>query len=121
MNTKARPAVEPVAASSHWERIAAMPRFRALTRSRLRFIVPATVFFLVYYFALPVLTGWMPELMGRKLFGSTSLAYLFALSQFPMAWIVAALYLRAAARYDRAARQVLADAGFGASQEDDQR
>ena len=32
--------------------------FRELERSKVRFIVPATLFFLVYYFALPVLVGF---------------------------------------------------------------
>jgi uncharacterized membrane protein (DUF485 family) len=38
--------------------------FRRLLRSRRAFIAPATLFFLTYYFALPVLTGYRPELMG---------------------------------------------------------
>jgi len=36
-----------------------------------------------------------------------NIAYLFALSQFFMAWIIAALYVRAAARFDRMAADVL--------------
>jgi uncharacterized membrane protein (DUF485 family) len=39
--------------------------------------------------------------------GPVNLAYLFALSQFFMAWIIAALYVRAAARFDRMARGVI--------------
>ena len=35
-----------------------------------------------------------------------NLAYLFALSQFFMAWIIAALYVRAAAKFDKMAREV---------------
>lgn len=90
-----------------WGRLAATAAFAALLVSKRRFIVPATLFFLVYYFALPVLNGYFPELMGRKIFGHLSLAYVFALTQFPMTWILAALYLRAAARFDRAAAAVL--------------
>lgn len=91
-----------------WEAIAAGKDFRALLRSKAQFIVAATAFFLIYYFALPVLSGYWPALMGRKVMGQFSLAYLFALSQFPMAWLVAALYLRAASRFDREAAAVLA-------------
>jgi uncharacterized membrane protein (DUF485 family) len=39
--------------------------------------------------------------------GSVNLAYLFALSQFFMAWIIAGLYVRAANRFDRMSRDVL--------------
>ena len=91
-----------------WERMAASGAFQELLRAKRRFIVPATVFFLVYYFALPVLTGYWPELMARKILGQFSAAYVFALSQFPMAWILAGLYLRAAGRFDRAAGAVVA-------------
>ena len=36
-----------------------------------------------------------------------NIAYLFALSQFFMAWVIAALYLRAAARFDKLERRVI--------------
>lgn len=90
-----------------WERVAAMPEFGRLLRAKAAFIVPATLFFLVYYFALPVLVGWFPGLMRTRV-GPVNLAYLFALSQFFMAWIVAFLYLRKAARFDAQADAVLA-------------
>ena len=92
-----------------WNRVAATARFRALVKTKLRFIVPATIFFLVYYFALPILVGYAPELMNRKVFGSINLAYLFALSQFFMAWVIALLYVRAASRHDRMAQDVVGD------------
>jgi uncharacterized membrane protein (DUF485 family) len=60
-----------------------------------------------YYFALPVLVGYAPLLMETKVLGEVNLAYLFALSQFFMAWILAALYLRAAGRFDEMAKRLL--------------
>ena len=56
-------------------------------------MIPATVFFVVYYFALPVLVGYAPEFMSRKVLGAVNWAYLFALSQFFMAWIIAWAYV----------------------------
>jgi len=84
-----------------WSRVTQMPEFRAMVRAKLRFIIPAVIFFVVYYFALPVLVGYAPGLMSKKIFGVINIAYLFALSQFFMAWIIAVLYLRAAARFDK--------------------
>jgi uncharacterized membrane protein (DUF485 family) len=83
-----------------WERIAATPEFRTLLAKKRRFILPATIFFIVYYFALPVLVGYFPDLMARKVVGALNIAYLFALSQFVMAWVLAWLYVRAAERFD---------------------
>lgn len=94
-----------------WDRIAAMPEFRALLAAKARFIVPATIFFLIYYFLLPILVGWYPEAMKKPLLGPLNGAYLFALSQFAMTWIVAILYTRVAAKYDRAAAEILTKAG----------
>ncbi|MFM8468717.1 MAG: DUF485 domain-containing protein [Limisphaerales bacterium] len=89
-----------------WEGIAAQAEFKALLAAKLKFIVPATLFFVVYYFALPVLVGWFPELMEKRL-GPVNLAYLFALSQFFMAWILAYVYLRKAAQFDDQAHAIV--------------
>ena len=97
---------EPTSSAS-WERVAAMAEFKALLAAKLKFIVPATVFFLVYYFALPILVGYAPHLMETKVLGVVNLAYVFALSQFFMAWILAALYLRAAGRFEEMAKEVV--------------
>jgi uncharacterized membrane protein (DUF485 family) len=92
-----------------WERLAAGARFRDLLKAKRRFIVPATIFFIIYYFALPVLIGYARPLMEKTVFGPVNLAYLFALSQFFVAWIIAALYVRAAARFDKMAAGVITE------------
>jgi len=90
-----------------WDQIAATKEFQQLLAVKRRFIVRATVFFVVYYFALPVLVGWVPQLMGKPVLGPLNIAYLFALSQFFMAWCMAALYVREASRWDEVARQII--------------
>lgn len=90
-----------------WSRVTQMAEFRSMLKAKLRFIVPATLIFVVYYFALPVLVGYAPGLMSRKILGVVNLAYIFALSQFFMAWLIAALYLRAASRFDKMERRVI--------------
>jgi uncharacterized membrane protein (DUF485 family) len=90
-----------------WARLAGSAEFKSLLKAKARFVVPATIFFIVYYFSLPLLVGYAPELMARKVLGVINVAYLFALSQFLMAWIVAWAYVRAAARFDRMARDVI--------------
>jgi uncharacterized membrane protein (DUF485 family) len=111
---KTKPPHELTAAEdSHpvdWSRVTQLPEFRAMVRAKLRFIIPAVVFFVVYYFALPVLVGYAPGLMSRRVIGVVNIAYLFALSQFFMAWIIAALYLRAAARFDKMEHDVIESA-----------
>lgn len=94
-----------------WERLAATAEFKALLKAKARFIVPATVFFIVYYFSLPLLVGYAPDFMARKVFGVVNVGYLFALSQFFMAWLLAWAYIRAAGRFDKMARDVIDKGG----------
>jgi len=93
--------------AAHWARVAESAEFKRLLTAKLKFILPASVFFVVYYFTLPVLVGYAPGLMTKRIWGPVNIAYVFALSQFFMAWLVAALYVRAAARFDRMAETVI--------------
>jgi uncharacterized membrane protein (DUF485 family) len=91
----------------NWNAIAAEPEFKDLLSAKARFIIFATIFFIIYYFTLPVLVGWFPQVMDRKVIGKVNWAYLFALSQFFMAWILAFLYVGAAAGWDRQAAALI--------------
>jgi uncharacterized membrane protein (DUF485 family) len=95
------------ASQSTWDKIAESREFRDLMATKRIFIVPAFVFFVVYYFALPVLVGYAPQFMATKVFDVVNLAYLFALSQFFVAWLIAGLYVKAASTFDRLARDIV--------------
>ena len=83
------------------------PEMVELEHRHSRFVWPATAFFLVYYMTLNILAGTSPELMGKKLFGQFTFGYLFALSQFVMAFVVAYVYSRwAASRMDPLATEL---------------
>ena len=90
-----------------WKQIAATDNFKTLITTKRKFILPAVIFFIVYYFALPVLVGYAPKLMETRIFGVVNLAYLFALSQFFMAWILAAIYIRKAGKFDALAQKIV--------------
>jgi uncharacterized membrane protein (DUF485 family) len=92
---------------STWDKIAGSKEFKDLMATKKTFIVPAFIFFVVFYFALPVLVGYAPQLMSTKVIGNVNLAYLFALSQFFVAWLIAGLYVRAANNFDRLAKDIL--------------
>ncbi len=97
-----------------WQAIENDPDFRALIAAKRRFIVPATIFFIVYYFALPFLVGYYPEVVDRRVIGKINIAYLFALSQFFMAWILMWMYVRKAREFDTAAEKIIAKVRGGA-------
>jgi uncharacterized membrane protein (DUF485 family) len=90
-----------------WRAIEADPEFQRLKAARRRFALPATDGFVVYYFALPVLVGYAPDAMARPVVGNLNWAYLFALSQFAMTWLLMALYIRRARAFDRMAARII--------------
>jgi uncharacterized membrane protein (DUF485 family) len=107
------------ASQSTWDTIAESQEFKDLMATKRIFIIPAFIFFVVYYFALPVLVGYAPQFMSTKVIG-VNFAYLFALSQFFVAWLIAGLYVRAANDFDRLAKDIVeravvaqADSGKG--------
>jgi uncharacterized membrane protein (DUF485 family) len=91
----------------NWAEIEAKPAFRSLLGRKAKFIVIATVFFMIYYLALPILVGYWPDLMKKQVWGKVNIAYVFALSQFFMAWIVAFIYVRVAAKWDKEAAAII--------------
>jgi uncharacterized membrane protein (DUF485 family) len=104
----AKPEAVPETGESQsvWDRIASSKEFQDLMATKKMFIVPAFIFFVVYYFALPVLVGYAPQFMATKV-GHVNLAYLFALSQFFVAWLIAGLYVKAANDFDRLSKDIL--------------
>ena len=94
-----------------WDAIANDPAFAALKKAKLRFIIPGTIFFLVYYTTLPILVGFFPALMKTPVWGKVNWAYIFALSQFIMTWVIAAMYVRVARRWDVMNAKLLAKFG----------
>jgi uncharacterized membrane protein (DUF485 family) len=98
---------------SVWDGIANSRQFQDLMATKKVFIVPAFIFFVVYYFALPVLVGYAPNFMATKVIGNVNIAYLFALSQFFVAWIIAGLYVKAANDFDRLSKDIIEKAGDG--------
>ena len=100
--TEAGPGGQPLC-----DRVASSSQFKDLMATKRIFILPAVVFFLVYYFLLPILVGYAPRLMSTKVWGNVNLAYFFALSQFFMAWTIAWLYVRASDRFDAIAKDIV--------------
>ena len=79
-----------------WDAAADSPEFKELITQKRRFVVPATVFFLTWYFGFIILAGVAPDFMGEKVIEGVTIGYIFALSQFIMVWVLAAAYLRRA-------------------------
>lgn len=82
-----------------WQAVERSPEFRELIRRKKAFVVPATLFFLAWYFGFIILAGYAPDFMGREFItDGLTVGYVLALSQFVMTWVLGWLYLRKADR-----------------------
>jgi uncharacterized membrane protein (DUF485 family) len=84
--------------SVDWERIERLPEFRELVARRRRFVLPATAFFLVWYFGFIVLAGYAEDFMGQSLYEGFTVGYGLALTQFVVVGVLGVWYLRYAER-----------------------
>jgi uncharacterized membrane protein (DUF485 family) len=98
----------PESAAPDWSKIAASPDFNALLARKRRFLIPCTIFFLVYYVLLLVLVGYCKEFMDTQILGKLNIAYVFAFSQFFMVWIMAWIYVREASVWDKESARIIA-------------
>jgi uncharacterized membrane protein (DUF485 family) len=73
--------------------------FRELIKRKRAFVLPATVFFLVWYFGFIILAGYAPDFMGETFItDGLTVGYTLALTQFLMVWVLGAMYIRKADR-----------------------
>lgn len=82
-----------------WVAAERSPEFRELIKRKRAFVVPATIFFLAWYFGFIILAGYAPDFMGEEFIADgMTVGYALALTQFLMTWGLGWLYLRRAAR-----------------------
>jgi uncharacterized membrane protein (DUF485 family) len=83
-----------------WVAIERSPEFRELTKRKRAFVVPATIFFMAWYFGFIFLTGYAPDFMGRKFIADgLTVGYFLAVMQFVTTWVLAVMYVRRANRF----------------------
>jgi uncharacterized membrane protein (DUF485 family) len=92
-----------------WSRIARSSQFKHLIKAKRAFILPAFLLFASYCLLMPLLAAFAPQVMAVKVAG-LSLAYCFGLSVILLAWVVVWLYVKAAAKFDVLAKDIVAQA-----------
>ncbi|MGG3468257.1 DUF485 domain-containing protein [Neobacillus pocheonensis] len=90
--------------------IAQSASFQALLSEKKKFIIPITIFFFCFYFALPILTSYS-TVLNHKFIGSISWAWVFAFLQFIMTWGLCMLYSKKASKFDELANKVVEERG----------
>ncbi len=88
-----------------WKSIEQSSSFQELIRQKKAFIIPATIFFIIFYFTLPILTGYTTVLNGKAI-GVINWAYVYAFAQFAMTWILCHMYMNKANKFDKIVEEV---------------
>jgi uncharacterized membrane protein (DUF485 family) len=86
-----------------WEAVLASERFRQLARRRRNTIVVLGVLAALYYFSIPALIAWAPEVFRIRLAAGINLGTAFAVSQYPFGGLIVYVFMRRTAAIDRAA------------------
>ena len=95
------------AVSPDWSAIARTPEFGELVQRRRRFVVAGTLFYSLYFIVYLALLGFAPDLMGKEVIGSISLALLGGLSVCALTPIMGFMYIRRADELEREAERVV--------------
>jgi uncharacterized membrane protein (DUF485 family) len=100
-----------VLSESDYTSIVQSSSFQTLLSEKKKFIIPVTLFFFCFYFALPILTSYT-TVLNQKFIGSITWAWVFAFSQFVMTWVLCMLYSKKAQRFDELANEVIQEGGI---------
>ncbi len=81
--------------------------FKALKKRKVKFIVPITIFFLLFYISLPILTSYT-TILNKPAIGDITWVWIFALSQFIMTWVLCMVYVSKANSFDKDVDEIIA-------------
>ena len=91
-----------------WEAIESSSEFQDLVRARRSFVIPATIFFLVWYMTFIVLAAYAEGFMSERVYQGLTVGYVLALTQFLMVLVLGLMYLsRSAKTYDPLAAKAI--------------
>ena len=76
---------------------------RDIGNKKRRFIIPMTIFFMIFYFLLPIFTSYT-TFLNTPAIGDISWTWIFAFSQFIMVWVLSSIYVRKASSFDKEAK-----------------
>lgn len=92
--------------------IANSPKFKALLISKRNFIVPFTIFFIIFYYLLPIMTSYT-KVLNQPAIGAITWAWVFAFAQFVMTWSLCHIYSAKAAKFDKQSEEILKEHNLG--------
>lgn len=99
-------------AAVNFSAIAKSAKFQQLLQQKKAFILPWSIFFFVFYFALPIMTSYS-KVLNTPAIGSITWAWVFASAQFIMTWGLCMLYTRKSVQFDSLVEEIKEEARGG--------
>src|SRR5699024_8097737 len=81
-------------------------KFKKLISDRKKFIIPYTIFFLIFYFLLPIATSYT-TFLNKTAIGDISWIWLFAFAQLVMTFDLCIVYVKKSAAFDVQAEEII--------------
>ena len=91
-----------------YEKIANLESFNKLVKRKNSFLFTLTFMFLAIYISLPILTSFT-TILHQKAIGEITWVWLYAAGIFAMTIILATIYVRKAASFDKEVSAILAE------------
>ncbi len=92
--------------SIDYVKVESSPQFKLFLSRKNKFILPMTIFFMIFYFLLPIFTSYT-SFLNTPAFGDISWTWIFAISQFIMVWVLSSIYVKKAATFDKEADKIV--------------
>ncbi|ERI10159.1 DUF485 domain-containing protein [Aneurinibacillus aneurinilyticus] len=86
--------------------IARSQKFKTLMQKKRSFIVPMCIFFLIFYYTLPIMTSYS-NVLNTPAIGAITWAWIYAFGQFIMTWALCMIYSRKAASFDQISDEII--------------
>lgn len=91
-----------------YEEIANRSDFKSLKRKKNKFILGSSIFFLLAYIALPILTSYT-TILNTPVIGDISLVWVYSILLFIMTWTLSMIYVKRANGFDQEAEKIKQD------------
>jgi len=94
-----------------YDKIFASEDFKQLLLYKKKFIIPYTIFYLVYSLALPFL-ALFTNILNVQVIGDITLAWVYGISITFMSFAVCSIYVKKSAEFDEKVKQILVKEGL---------
>ncbi|MBB6443603.1 DUF485 domain-containing protein [Bacillus benzoevorans] len=89
-----------------FEELVQTEEFKGLLKRKKTFIIPTTIFFLVFYFTMPLLAAYT-NVLHSEVIGPISGAWVYAGLQFLLVWICGFIYVKKSEKLDNLSKEIL--------------